>query len=286
MTMTYQYADLHLHTCFSDGAFTPAQVLDLAQKKGFSVVSITDHDTVAGVAEALALAPRYGIEVIPGIELSCVDSESEIHILGYFIDIGYEPLVARLRDMQLARLERGRRMIEALNRLNVPMTFDRVLQLAPHGVIGRLHVARALMEDKFVRSISEAFVRYLGQGCPAFFPKYKLSPAEAVDLIRSAGGVSVLAHPMNPSTLPRLESLVRAGIEGVEVFYPDHSETQTESCYDAARKYNLLMTGGSDCHGTHKKEVMLGRVKLPIDYVERLKQYHAYRRYERGQSAG
>ena len=276
--LVYQYADLHLHTCHSDGSFTPGELLELAVEKGFAAVSITDHDTICGYLEARPLAAEMGIELISGIELSCMHKGQELHILGYCIDPENAPLIGKIRQMRDFRLQRAEKITGALNGLGVKITMEQVMKRAGRGAVGRLHVAMELLESGAVKNIPEAFFRYLGNNGPACFPKYELSPVEAMELINSAGGTSVIAHPMTVDNFEgMLPELIEMGLEGIEVFYPDLSEEKTELFYDLAATNQLLITGGSDCHGRNKKEILMGKVRLPIDYVRRLQNYNSYK---------
>jgi len=270
------YADLHLHTTASDGSWTPAQVVQAASERGFSVISITDHDTTDGVAEAQAAGTSLGLEVISGVEVSCEneDSDTEIHILGYYLEIDNPGLNGELTRFREARFVRAKNMVAALQEQGLNIEFERVLELSTDGSVGRPHIARALLEQGYVRSVQEAFHRYIGRDCPAYFPRYKLEPEKAIALIKEAGGVPVLAHPGLIGDDSLIPELVRAGIAGLEVYHSDHSIASQRRYKKMADDMGLLITGGSDCHGPKGKDsVLMGTVKLPFGYVKLLQGY-------------
>jgi len=265
--------DLHVHTTASDGLWSPARVVYEALARGLRYLAITDHETTQGAVEAMALARGTALEVIPGVEISVGGSEEEIDLLGYFVDPVHPDLLRFLKGMQAERRERIRAMAERLAQLGMPVPWERVLELARGDVLGRPHLARAMVEQGYVANEAEAFRRWLGRGCPAYIPRQPIDPHEVLAVIRAAGGVAALAHP-GRSGLPRnLESLWRAGLVGLEVFHPDHSPADVARLIAIARIYDLIPTGGSDFHGPGPDgRILLGAMPVPEHTVERLRE--------------
>jgi predicted metal-dependent phosphoesterase TrpH len=255
--------DLHLHTTHSDGSFSPAAVLEFAKTAGVTALAITDHDIVAGIPEALEIGSRLGIEIIPGVEISSRHGESELHILGYCIDWREPRLNERMKSLRESRHERNPRIIEKLNGLGLDITYEEVQALAGTESVGRPHIARVLMDKKLVASAKEAFDRYLAEGRPAFVPRQLPTPEEAVAWIREAGGVAVLAHPTwvkesSEGLSSLVERLKTAGLGGIEVHYSTHNPKQTAEYLNLAKRFDLLITGGSDFHGVTKPDIHVG----------------------------
>jgi len=247
-------------------------VLEQAQGSGLSAVAITDHDTVEGVAPTLELAAEHGIEVIPGIELSSEAEKKDIHILGYFLDCQNAELLRQLKLFQEARVARIKKMIEKLAGLGIEgIDFQEVASLTRSNSVGRLHLATVLVRKGVVTDIKAAFDKYLGENGPAYVPKWKLSPTEAIRLIKQSGGSAVLAHPMVTAKDELIPSFVRAGLDGIEVFYPFSSQTALDFYKHIAQKHNLVMTGGSDSHGKSKPYNNVGSMKVPYEQVEALR---------------
>lgn len=243
--------DLHVHTTASDGAFTPSEVLAMAQEMGLAGLAITDHDTVSGLEEAYQQLSQhdYSLKFIPGIEMNTEVDETEVHILGYYVNRLHQPLLSRLQEIKHSRLERAQRMISRLRSMGLVIQFDQVQKLARGDSIGRPHVAQALLEKGYVFSIKEAFEKYIGKGKPAYIPRYKFLPEEAIELIFSAGGIPVLAHPGLIRDKLLITAAIRLGIQGIEVYYPEHTYQQVEEYLQLSRTHHLLVTGGSDFHG-------------------------------------
>ena len=255
--------DLHLHTTHSDGSFSPAAVLEFAKTAGVTALAITDHDIVAGIPDALEVGSRLGIEIIPGVEISSRYGESELHILGYCIDWRHPRLHERLKSLRESRYQRNPRIIEKLNGLGLDITYEEVQALAGTESVGRPHIARVLMDKKLVSSAKEAFDRYLAEGRPAFVPRQLPPPEEAVAWIREAGGVAVLAHPTwvkesSEGLSSLIERLKAAGLGGIEVHYSTHNPKQTAEYLNLAKRFDLLITGGSDFHGVTKPDIDVG----------------------------
>ncbi len=264
--------DLHTHTVASDGLLDAAQLIRLAAGAGVGVLAVTDHDSTESVEGAMEAGREAGIEVIPAVELNTDVPGTEVHILGYFIDRRLEWLQALLRRLRDGRLHRAARMVEKLVALGAPITLDRVLAFAGGGAVGRPHVARALLEAGYVSETAEAFVKYIGRNGPAYVERLKVTPAQAVEIIRRAGGIPVLAHPGWLGDDGMVEGLLAAGLEGIEAYYPDHTPAMVERYLEVARRFNLLVTGGTDFHGGDlATRVPLGSQYVPPDVVDRLR---------------
>ena len=266
-----KYADLHLHTSFSDGAYSPEGLVNSAVKAGLAAIAVTDHDTVSGVALAIDAAKDRGVEVIPGIELSAEEGSQEVHILGYFIDYNNNGLLKRLGVLKQNRIERIYKIAEKLNGLGAPLEPEAVFKLAGGGTVGRLHIARALVSKGFVKNNPEAFQRYIGDRSPAYVLGFRFSAKDAIALIREVGGIPVLAHPYSMHKDELIPVFVDYGLMGLEVYYPEHSQSMINFYSKMAEKLGLLVAGGSDCHGDAKEEVKIGMIRLPYEFVEKLK---------------
>jgi predicted metal-dependent phosphoesterase TrpH len=278
-----KFADLHLHTQFSDGTFTPEELVLHAQKSGLSCIALTDHDTVEGCARTAAACAAVKMGFIPGAELTAEHEDTEVHVLGYFLDAENKTLLSRIAQFQAVRQRRIHEMVAALNQQGVPLKVEAVFALANCKSPGRPHVARALVKEKLIGSLDEAFERFLKKGRPAWVPKTKMSALESITLIHQAGGLAVMAHPGLNRTDEIIPDLVDAGMDGIECFHTKHSTVMAERYLGIAEEYGLLVTGGSDCHGFSKARPLIGSVKLPYEYVERLMAAH---RSQRPQIAG
>lgn len=264
-------ADLHLHTNASDGTYTPEEVVLKSKKAGLSAISIVDHDTVDALDTALEIAKTEEIEIIPGIELSAECDGKEIHILGYLIDHRNKDLTGKIKILKTNRIDRVHKITEKLKDLGVMLDPKIVFDIAQGGNISRLHIARALVRVGAVGTTGEAFQRYIGDSSPAYVLGFKMRPEEAISLIKNAGGIPVLAHPYSLHSDEITLKLIGLGIMGLEIYYPEHSQGMINFYLDLAKKYNLLITGGSDCHGTAKPEVRIGSIKIPYALIEELK---------------
>lgn len=258
-------ADFHLHSTASDGTSSPTELVALVAKQGVRTMALTDHDTTAGVEEAVAAGRRLDVRVIPGIEISTdVDDGGEAHLLGYFASTESAALQSQLERYREGRQARGLHILRNLEQLGVPVEWERVLAIAGEAAVGRPHVARAMVEKGYVTSVGEAFEAYLRTGGPADAPREKLPPAEAVQLIREAGGVPVLAHPVYlPDVDTTVELLHDAGLQGIEVYYKNHGAEAIARFATLARRHNLIAAGGSDYHGTKDDEHLPGELPLP-----------------------
>jgi len=264
-------ADLHIHTRCSDGADAPETVVSIAVKKDLQCIAITDHDTVDGIAPAMEAAAGTGLEVIAGVELSSHDGGRDIHILGYCFDPEHAVFQERLRLFRETRLTRIQRMLEKLDSLGMTMSLEDVMCLADSDAVGRPHVARLMMERGYVQSISEAFDEYLGEGSAAYVEKFRQTPQEAIQLIRQAGGVAVMAHPMHTLKDELIPGLVEAGLQGLEVYYPNTSPRVIAFYERIADKHRLIKTGGSDAHGSYRNYNPIGIVRVDPAVVEQLR---------------
>lgn len=255
--------DLHSHTTASDGSLSPAQLVERAARVGVTALAITDHDTLDGLQEAMSSGVRFGVEIVPGLEISAEYSPGTMHILGYFIDLESIELQAQLKRLRVARDERNPQIIERLRALGIDISLEEVVKASGGEVVGRPHFARVMVEKGYVRSADEAFQKYLRKGAPAYAEKARLRPKLAVELIKNSGGVAVLAHPYQlrvdeAETARVVEELKEYGLDGLEVIYSRHNAHQVECYSRLALRYDLLITGGSDFHGLTKPDIELG----------------------------
>jgi len=255
--------DLHIHTIFSDGTYTPEEAVFRAKKLGLVAISITDHDSVAGLASALAAGKRLGIEVVPGVEMSADVGEDEIHILGYLLNWKKEDFLRQLEKFQAARANRNQKLLKKLDDLEMRVDYREVRKLAPRGVISRLHIARLMVEKGYVRSIGDAFEQWLNPGKPAYVQKMKVPPFKIIELLLKAEAIPVLAHPFLSHRDDLIPHLVKAGLKGIEVYHSAHNPQMVAHYKRIAQKHHLLITGGSDCHGEAKDKVLMGKVRVP-----------------------
>lgn len=272
--------DLHTHSLASDGSMSPAELVRYAKEKGLSAVALTDHDTVEGVKEALDEGNKIGIEVIPGIEIS-TNFKPEMHILGYFFNKSeYTDIQTELTAIRRGREERNTKIINRLNELGIAITEEEVKEVALGDTIGRPHFARLLVNKGYVKTIKEAFDKYLGKDGLAYFKRPELEPADGIKLIKNAGGIPVIAHPAllklsNNDMDKLLLELKGFGLAGIEAIYSENSKEETGNLLRLAVKHQLLVTGGSDFHGTYKSEIEIGigrgNLKVPYELLEKLK---------------
>lgn len=282
--------DLHVHSTCSDGTYTPARLVDYAREKNLSAFALTDHDTVNGLEEAMGYAEqlrRAGEanvpEVIPGIELSSEYQGKDVHIVGLYIDYLDTRFQRYLRDFVASRDARNEKMCERLRQAGMDISYEKLRQTFPDSVITRAHYAKYMLEHGYVRSRAEAFERYVGDHCPYYVPREKITPAQAVSLILDAGGVPVLAHPilyhMSDSRLDTLVGeLKAAGLMGIETLYSTYQTCDERQIRTLAQKYDLLISGGSDFHGENKPGLDLGtgygKLYVPEEILARIKQAH------------
>ena len=275
--------DLHTHSTASDGKLYPAELMRHAQAVGIEVIALTDHDTLSGLEEASEEAARIGVELIPGVEISAENKPGTLHMLGYYVDSSDAELMETLSWLRGGRDDRNHIILSKLAELGCPLEWDEVAALAGGESMGRPHIATAMVNRGYVSSFNDAFDRYLGKGAAAYTDRDKMTPEIAIKCIRSAGGLPVLAHPQTLSLsddelsdlLSRLTSM---GLAGVEVYYYSHSEEETALYTSLARRYDLIVTGGSDFHGPGMIETRLGvgrgNMKIPKSIADDLKQLH------------
>jgi predicted metal-dependent phosphoesterase TrpH len=269
--------DLHVHSVFSDGTFTPRQMVELALERALTTVALTDHDTVNGLDEALSAGDELGVGIVPGIELSTIYEGNGVHVLCYFMDPENPDLAAELQRLREDRYTRGERMVARLQELGYPISFERVREIAEGGNIIRPHVAQALVEAGVVPTLKEAFSdELIGSGGSAYVEKHALHPLDALGLIHAAGGACVLAHPGTfretkpvPPTL--IDELAEAGLDGIEASHPEHTPEVEAEYVQTALRLGLIWTGSSDCHGDRYDPVRLGMRTTAPEQLERLR---------------
>jgi predicted metal-dependent phosphoesterase TrpH len=271
--------DLHVHSLCSDGTYTPSELVKYALEKQLKAFALTDHDTVDGVQEAFDAAMGTGLTVVPGVELSTEYEGKDIHILGLYIQIDSQPFLEHLDTFKNSRIHRNEKMCQKLQDAGIPITVEALKELCPNATITRSHYAAFLLEHGFVSSRKEAFERYIGENCPYFVPREKVSPFQAIHLIKAAGGIPILAHPpLYHMGKERLELLVKTlterGLMGLEAIYSTYTAAQTKEMKELAKKYNLAISGGSDFHGANKPGLDLktgyGSLFVPESILEQL----------------
>jgi len=277
-----RFVDLHVHTTFSDGIYTPTDVVKLAAAAKLKAIAITDHDTIDGILEALAQGTRSRIEIIPGVEIAAAWPTGSLDFLGYGIDIASPTLESKLRWLREAREERNPKIIARLRDLGVDINYQEVLDLAGGAAVGRPHIARVLVQKGHAKNVPEAFDRYLDRTAPAYVPKERLTSAQAIELIREAGGVPVLAHPhtIGVGIDGQLDLLVarllREGLLGIEVMYSGYEPLMVSRLMRLAEKHNILMSGGSDYHGDPDSGIEIGTgtgdLRVPHRFAESLRE--------------
>ena len=265
--------DLHLHTNFSDGTDAPQRVVELAHAAGLSAMAITDHDNVEAIPIAQPAAARFGIELVPGVEMSSSAEGLEVHVLGFFFDLQHPPLVKHLAEQQERRVQRVHEMVTRLQRMGVTIDAQEVFQIAGQGTVGRPHVARVLLNHGYISTMAEAFSRYIGPNNPGFVPGSPISPASVIRLLRDAGGIPVLAHPVYLKRDALIDIFVSEGLVGLEVYHSGHTPEMVRHYEQLADRFGLLKTGGSDSHGDAKEGLPIGTIKVPYALLEAMKQW-------------
>lgn len=274
-----KYIDLHTHSLKSDGSMTPAEVVREAKKAGLAAIALTDHDTVDGISEAVSEGEKIGVEVIPAIEFSVL-SETETHILGYYIDPENPELKKTLGEVVELRLERNRVTCRRLNELGFDITLDEVKAIAPNNFIGRAHFARVLLDKGYIKSVKEGFDKYMSVGKYAYCEKQRLSARDAIELIKKCGGLSFLAHPHltklpDDELMKFLIELKGFGLCGLEGYYTDYTPEMQEKYQGMARRLGLAISGGTDFHAAMKPHISigtgLGNMKIPYSVLEEIK---------------
>lgn len=267
-----KYADLHVHTFYSDSTFSPEEVVSLASRRAISAIGICDHDSIDGIEPCRKLGAKYEVEIIPGIELTVDSTEAEAHILGYFIDHRLGWLRKKLKAVQRARIERVHKIVDRLNKEGIAIKAKDVFDLAGKGSVTRFHIAKAIIKSGKVKTTREIFGKYLGFSKPCYIPNVSFTPEEAIEMILKAGGVPVLAHPFVMHKDEYIDKLIGYGLRGIEVYHPEHNKSAVKHYDKIARENGLAVTGGSDCHGLGKHRVLLGTVRVPYEIVNKLRE--------------
>lgn len=245
--------DLHIHTNHSDGYYSPIELIQKVKKAGLDIISITDHDNLSAIHEAATVGKEFGVEVIPGLEVSSDIGDREVHILGYFVDPDNRELERYLQFFREERLKRAIRIVNKLKSIGFTISIEDVLEQAKSSAIGRPHIAQAMLEKGLISNYYEAFNKYIGNNCPAYEKKVHISPQSIVKIIGDAGGLSFIAHPGNmPETL--LKELIEDGLDGIEVIHPSHNAHQVKFYKGIVNEYFLLESGGSDFHGGKRED--------------------------------
>jgi len=278
LAITEKWADMHIHSTKSDGSNTVEQIFEHAKREGISAIAITDHDTVAAELEANILKKQYDIDFVTGVELSAVYEKREVHIIGLYVNSGSKNFQEKLSYFQKRRAERAEKIIKKLREQGLKIQYDELYEITENmNNAGRLHIAKLLVKKNFALSIKDAFNKFLAEGRPAYMEKAKLTVGEAVALIKEAKGISILAHPVLLGMDKMIEVWKNEGLNGIEAFHPDHSYEDMSRYLDIANKLDLLVSGGSDCHGSGKDHTRIGKIKLPYQYYEQLKKFQMER---------
>ena len=266
-------SDLHIHTTFSDGILTPKEIVAWASKKNLTDIAITDHDTTEGVEEAIKEGLDLDINVIPGMELSCVEQGKEVHMLGYYLDYKSSRLKDFTKTLKQARIDRNIDIVKKLNKMDIDISIEDVKEISKEGNMGRPHIAKALIEKGLVDTVDGAFKIYLGKGKPAYVERYKVTVKEGIDFIHSLGGVAVIAHPGLVPSEKVVNYVLKQDIDGIEVIHCKHTKEQVEYFSQRAKELNLIQTAGSDCHGYIDNGVpKLGEFFTNLDVAKLLKE--------------
>ena len=272
--------DLHVHSTFSDGSMSPAELVRYAKKKGLSAIGITDHDTIDGIEEATKAGSDVGMEVVPGLEISVKYSGLALHLLGYFIHTNDSNLKRILNKLQEARYERNKTMLSKLNGLGIKIDIADLAIISNVGQTGRPHFGKVLINKGIVKSMDEAFTKYLAKGAAAYAPRFVYDAVQAISLIKNAGGIAVLAHPLQlvksgEKLSNIIEELAISGLDGLEVYYPTHSKKNRKMLLEIANNFDLVVTGGSDYHGDVRPGTTLAggkNVSVPAAVLIKMKQ--------------
>ncbi|HQO10357.1 MAG TPA: PHP domain-containing protein [Clostridiales bacterium] len=271
--MKNKFADLHIHSRYSDGSYRPGEIFRIAKKNNFCALSITDHDCIDVFPEAMELSKNYGIEFIPGVELSSEYGMYDIHILGYFIDPENKDFTNSLKEFREVRIERAKKMIGLLNEDGIGIKYEDVEKISPNGTVARPHLAQLLVEKGYAHSFQDAFCKYLKTDSKYYINKFKISPKDAISLIHGSGGLAFLAHPVYLKDDPFLiDEMIKFGLDGIETVHSCYDEDFLKYIDILAVDKNMLKSGGSDCHGKRKiGKRLLGQYFVPYKYVESMK---------------
>lgn len=259
--------DMHIHSTYSDGTYSPKEIVDLSLKKGLHGISITDHDCVDGLPEADEYCRGKNIIFIPGIEFSCFHNDEEVHILGYNIDWTYKPLLELCQQLQGSRVQRARLIIEKLRNIGFDVKYSD-LEKYPVNSVGRPHIGQVMVDKGYIRSVSEAFEKYIGSGMAAYVERYKLSVSDAINIIKSARGLSVIAHPFLISNQDSIDEIARMGIDGLEIYHSSHSRDISKRYKYMANRLGLIVTGGSDFHGRNRDFDFFSNTGIKLDEMD------------------
>ncbi|MGM9985398.1 MULTISPECIES: PHP domain-containing protein [Fibrobacter] len=265
------FADLHLHTNLSDGSLSPLDLVKLAKRRGLRCISVTDHDTLASYEATKPYAQEFDMEIIPGIEISSVWQGRDVHILGYFCDPTNLAISIELAESAKQRISRAKAILKKLSGLGINLSFEKVMSYCKGKVVGRPHIAMALVGEEYVSNFGEAFTRYLADGAPAFVEKRGLNPQQTIRLIENAGGIAVLAHPYKSNVDNLIPDLVEAGLQGIEIYSPAQKGAVGRRYRELAEHYRLVGTGGSDFH-TESSPYNPNCMKMPYSVVEELRE--------------
>lgn len=270
-----KYVDLHVHSIYSDGTCSPSELIELAQKHRVSHFALTDHDTIEGIEPALTAANGTSVTVIPGVELSSEHNKKDIHIVGLWIDYKNPDFIKYLKQFQEDRYNRNVIMCEKLVEAGFDIPYEKVREAYPDAVITRCHIGKYLAEKGYIDNLWQAFDLYIGDDCPYFVPREKFTPAQAVELIKKAGGVAVLAHPLlynlsHDELCELIEQLKQCGLDAIEAIYSCNKKGDEAYVRSLATKYNLAISGGSDFHGKNKPNIQLGTGKGNVQFTEEM----------------
>ncbi|MFC2091574.1 PHP domain-containing protein [Elusimicrobiota bacterium] len=266
-------ADLHVHTTYSDGTYTPEEIIKISRDRGISVVAITDHDITDGIICALKYGSKVGVEVIPGIELSCEYNDTEIHMLGYYINWENSWFQGKLKIFQKARERRAYHILNKLRDIGIEIDEQMLFSQASVGSISRIHFARCLIEIGAAENLYGAFQKYLIEGRPAYVKKLRITPEEALNMIHRVGGVSILAHPVFGGGHKNfISKLKRLGLSGIEIYHPSHTQKHVQKFLSITEDLDLIATGGTDSHGGNEDENPIGSLKVDYGCVDSLKE--------------
>lgn len=275
--------DLHTHTNCSDGSMSPTELVKHGSQRGLAAIAVTDHDTINGIQEAVFAGEKYGVEVVPGVEFSS-QSISQVHVLGYYIDINSPSLLKVFKEQQEERIISNQKYIEALHRHGFPITEEEVKRVAPHGGVGRAHYAKIMMEHGWVKSVKEAFDLYLGVGMPCYIQREVITPEKAIEIIHSAGGLAFFAHPHQTKLewdelYSFIKQLKDSGLDGIEGYYSEYTPEMHTKFMNTAKELDLLISGGSDYHAQMKPHIEIGvgmgNLSIPYSVLEKIKEEKA-----------
>ncbi len=277
-----KYADLHTHTTVSDGILTPEELVRLAYRMKYKILGITDHDTLKGIKRARAEAEKYGIEIIPGCELTAYYYNYEMHILAYFVDPDNKYLNSYLEKFKQARFERAKEIVKKLNKIGIHINYNEMIKKYNTDAIGRAHIAREIISKGYEKDIEGAFKKYLIAGTPGYVPKFLISPKEIINIILHSGGVPVFAHPYYYFNVENIiGKLTKYGLKGIEIYHTYHSAVFIRKFKQIAKKFNLIETGGSDAHsGPSGDYLPFGKIALNLRIIKRLREIRDKIRFE------